>query len=65
MTYSVLRFFQTKVDDETGAVTVDWVVLTATIVMLGVAAAWYVTSSVPVVANALSSYMTGVTVLPD
>jgi len=51
--------------DDQGAVTVDWVALTAAIVLLGVSVMFYATSSVPEVANALSSYMTGVTVVPN
>lgn len=40
---------------EDGAVTVDWVVLTAAIVMLGMAAGFTVTANLPQVANAISS----------
>jgi Flp pilus assembly pilin Flp len=43
--------------DEQGAVTVDWIVLTGSIVLLGVGASFYVTSTVPKVANAITTYM--------
>lgn len=58
---SIKRFIR----DESGAVTVDWVVLTAAITMLGVGASFYITSSVPKLANSLSNYMESVTVMPD
>ena len=51
--------------DESGAVTVDWVVLTAAIMLLGAASAFYVTSSVPDVANAIVGYMDSLTVGRD
>ncbi len=47
-----------------GAVTVDWVVLTATIIGLGMAAAFFVGANVPGLANKTSSYMTSVDVTP-
>lgn len=50
---------------EDGAVTVDWVVLTAALVMLGIGAAFYISSSVPEIANKISTYMDDVTVVPD
>ncbi len=50
------------VRDEGGAVTVDWVVLTATIVLLGTAAAFVVGAEVPVVAEAISSYLENIDV---
>ncbi len=43
---------------EEGAVTVDWIVLTAALVALGMGAAFYVGASVPEVANRVSDYMT-------
>jgi hypothetical protein len=43
--------------DESGAVTVDWVVLTAAITFMGISAAFYVSSSAPKVANNISTYM--------
>lgn len=44
-------------DDERGAVTVDWIVLTGSIVFLCIGASFYITSSVPKVANAITTYM--------
>ncbi|MBV7410561.1 hypothetical protein [Maritimibacter sp. DP1N21-5] len=41
--------------DESGAVTVDWVVLTAAIIFMGIAAGFTVTSSVPSLADKASS----------
>jgi len=58
----ILKRFST---DDQGAVTVDWVALTAAIVLLGVSVMFYATSSVPEVANSLSRYMDGVTVVPN
>ncbi|GGD35847.1 hypothetical protein [Sinisalibacter lacisalsi] len=52
-------------EDEQGAVTVDWVVLTAAILLLGAASAFYVTSSVPEVADAIVNYLEGVEVVPE
>lgn len=62
MTYLGRRPFRSGDD---GAVTVDWVVLTAALVFMGIAATFYVTSSVPEVANQISTYMDGMTVVPD
>lgn len=45
-----------SVDDD-GAVTVDWIVLTASIVLLGVGASFYVTSTVPKVADSIVTFM--------
>lgn len=42
---------------EEGAITVDWIVLTASLVFMGMAAAFYVSSSVPVVADKTADYM--------
>ena len=50
--------------DEDGAVTVDWVVLTAGLVFMGISAAFYVSSSAPQVANNLSTYMVNIEVIP-
>lgn len=44
--------------DESGAVTVDWVVLTGAIVFLGLAIAFIVTASVPDLAEGIKTYMT-------
>ncbi|MEC7761413.1 MAG: hypothetical protein VX874_05800 [Pseudomonadota bacterium] len=45
------------VSDEDGAVTVDWVALTAAVLMLGLFAGFTVTSSVPTLANKLSEFV--------
>jgi uncharacterized membrane protein YczE len=50
------------IDDDCGAVTVDWIVLTASLVFMGIAAAFYVSSSVPEVADNISEYMKDVEV---
>jgi len=44
-----------QIRDEDGAVTVDWIVLTAVTVMLGMAAAFTVGSNIPGSANQLST----------
>ncbi len=51
--------------DEDGAVTVDWVVLTAALVFMGISAAFYVSSSAPEVANNISTYMVNIEVVPE
>lgn len=51
--------------DEAGAVTVDWVVLTAAIVLFGVAAGFIVTSAVPEVAAKINTVLENTTVVPD
>ena len=51
--------------EDAGAVTVDWVVLTAAIVLLGVAAAFTVSANVPVLANKISDVVESQTVMPD
>lgn len=62
---SVLHSFRTKfVRDESGAVTVDWVALTAVVVGMGLAAGFTVGSSVPEVGDGLSSYMANKDVNP-
>ncbi len=48
-----------------GAVTVDWVVLTAAIVGLGIAAGFTVSSSVPDLANAVGTFVASQTVMPN
>jgi len=58
---AVLRLLK----DELGAITVDWVVLTAFLVFLGIGASFYVATSVPVVADKISQNMSSMTVLPD
>lgn len=50
--------------DESGAVTVDWVVLTAAIVGLGIAVVASVRTGVNNVAGEIGGSMTGVTIQP-
>ena len=45
------------VKSEDGAITVDWVVLTATIIALGMAAMFFALSNVPGVADRTRDYM--------
>ncbi|MCI2394989.1 hypothetical protein [Aliiroseovarius sediminis] len=47
---------------EDGAVTIDWVVLTASLVMLGMAAAFLVTGNVPGLADKISTYISTMSV---
>jgi len=49
-------------NDEDGAVTVDWVVLTAAIVGLGIAVLTSVTKGTKTVTEAVSSHLNGTTV---
>ncbi|PID37460.1 MAG: hypothetical protein CR993_00155 [Rhodobacterales bacterium] len=53
----IKTFCQGFVSDEGGAVTVDWIVLTAVIVFLGVAVGFTATSSVPELADKLNEFM--------
>lgn len=50
--------FRDFFNEESGAVTVDWVVLTAGLVMLGMAAAFAVGANLPGLADSISGYMT-------
>jgi len=50
---------------EDGAVTVDWIALTATIAFLGISATFYIGAAVPELADALVSYMDGMEVVPE
>ena len=63
-----MRFLHTLrakfVRDESGAITVDWIVLTAALVMLGMAAAFMVGANVPELAGSISSHMTNTDVNP-
>ncbi len=60
-----VRDFARFLRDEDGAVTVDWVVLTAAIVMLGVASGFIVTSAVPGVADKINQVVRSQPVGPD
>ena len=48
-----------------GAVTVDWVVLTAAIVLMGIAAGFTVTSTVPDLASDIGTFLESQTVMPN
>lgn len=52
------------VRDEDGAVTVDWVVLTAAILMIGMFTAFVVTANIPGIANKMSEVVSGMSVGP-
>lgn len=47
---------------EDGAVTVDWVVLTAAVVILGILALNFVRSGVGSAANEINSYLSSITI---
>lgn len=49
----ILRFLV----DDTGAVTVDWIVLTGMIVLLGMAAGFAVTANIPGLADEVGTYI--------
>lgn len=51
------------VRDEDGAVTVDWVVLTATLIFMGIAIAFYMATTVPEVGEKVGDYMSEMTVV--
>ncbi len=58
----LFKLTKTFRNDEDGAVTVDWVVLTAAIVGLGIAVLTSVTSGTKTVTQAISSQLNGTTV---
>ena len=58
----MLNFIKNFRRDEDGAVTVDWVVLTAAIVGLGIAVLSSVTSGTKTVTQAVSTHLNGTTV---
>lgn len=69
-----MRFLQTVgkrfagtdfLSSEDGAVTVDWVALTAAIVFLGVGIGFTVSSSVPQLASKISQTVQSMSVMPD
>ena len=51
--------------DESGAVTLDWVALTAAMVFLGAAAGFFATSEVPRLAGKVDSSLDSMPVMPD
>ncbi|MEX0316664.1 MAG: hypothetical protein AB3N21_01840 [Ruegeria sp.] len=62
----MIKFFKNFRKDEDGAVTVDWVVLTAAVVALAAVAYGQVRSGASDLANSVESALTGVSVLtPD
>jgi Flp pilus assembly pilin Flp len=52
-----MKLFNTFLNDESGAVTVDWVVLTAAIVGLGIAVLTSVGNGTTTLADKVSSHM--------
>lgn len=59
------NLFKTFAKNETGAVTVDWVVLTAGIVGLGIGVIHSLMSSSENVASNISSQVADIEVIPD
>ena len=57
-----MKIFNKFLADESGAVTVDWVVLTAAIVGLGIAVLTSVSGSVDTLADSISSEVGGLSV---
>jgi len=55
----MMNFFKTFVQDEDGAVTVDWVVLTAAVVGLGIAAIATVNDGIGQMADTIEADLTG------
>lgn len=51
--------------DDLGAVTVDWIVLTGMIVLLGMAAGFAVTANIPQLAGEVGDYMSETTIGVD
>ncbi|HGG05987.1 MAG TPA: hypothetical protein ENK28_11050 [Aliiroseovarius sp.] len=58
-----MKNFTNFLNDESGAVTVDWVVLTAAIVGLGIAVLTTISSSVEDVASAIDTQLNSMTAL--
>ncbi len=57
-----MNLFTNFLNDESGAVTVDWVVLTAAIVGLGIAVLTSVSGGTTTFADKISSHMAGASV---
>jgi len=51
--------------DEDGAVTIDWIALTAAMVFLGGAAGYFVTSGVPQLASKVDTSLQSMSVMPN
>ncbi len=62
--YQMFIRFTGFIKQQDGAVTVDWVVLTAAVVFLGVAVAFSVSSSIPTLANQISTTVANSGVTP-
>lgn len=62
---AIKRLLTRYVRNDEGAVTVDWIALVAVIVMLGMAAGFSVSSSVPELANNMSSFLSNSPVGPN
>lgn len=58
-----MKLFNKFFNDESGAVTVDWVVLTAAIVGLGIAVLTSVSGGTTTLANTISGELAGTTIL--
>jgi len=58
----MIKFFKNFSKDEDGAVTVDWVVLTAAVVGLGVAGVASVNTGITGLAGAIDTEMSGTTI---
>lgn len=58
---SAIRFLRS----EDGAVTIDWIVLTASMVFLGAAAGFFATSEVPALASRVDSSLQNMSVMPN
>jgi len=58
-----MKLFNTFLADESGAVTVDWVVLTAAIVGLGIAVLTSVGNGTTTLANTVSSELAGTAIV--
>lgn len=62
---AIKRLLTRYVRNDEGAVTVDWIALVAVIVMLGMAAGFSVSSSVPELANNMSTFLSNSPVGPN
>ncbi len=62
---AIKRLLTRYVRNDEGAVTVDWIALVAVIVMLGMAAGFSVSSSVPELANNMSTFLSSSPVGPN
>ncbi len=58
-----MKMFNQFINDESGAVTVDWVVLTAAIVGLGIAVLTSVSGGTTDLANSISGELSGMDIM--